>query len=480
MKLKNKSLFLLVALLVMVALVSSACAAPDNSAELEAAQQALAEAEAALAEAEDASAEELAEAQAALEAAQAEAEAAMAETEETAAEGPVTLTFWSRDTNATQLQALVDGWNETHDNQIELTLIPAGDFLSKLGVAIAAGEPPDIAAIDSSRIPKFASEGQLLDITDQATALPYFDHFIEADIETVTYPKIGGRLHGIPFFLDNSVLIYNKDLFRQAGLDPERPPANRAEMQEAIEKITALGDDIYGFYFSGACSGCMIFTSAPQVWASGGDFLSEDGSAATLDDPELHELLKFYRWMVTEGHVPASAEGDNGSGWTTLFTAGQIGMQGTNSVGLSSIVNDHPDLDFGTAVWPGREGGTSSWVGGDSITIPADSEHPDEAWEFLKWLSSREAQTTYYTDLNYLPIRTDLFDHPNIANDPNLLTGATAGEVGKVPWMVEMDAAVCCAPTAPTMNFWLGAIFEGDFDFEDEQEEANEIINAGQ
>ena len=90
------------------------------------------------------------------------------------------MTFWSRDTNAVQLRALVDGWNKTHETQVKLNVIPAGKILAKLGIAMAAGTPPDIAAIDSTRIAKFVADGQLLlDITEKAQALPYYDHFIK-------------------------------------------------------------------------------------------------------------------------------------------------------------------------------------------------------------------------------------------------------------------------------------------------------------
>ncbi len=200
--------------------------------------------------------------------------------------------------------------------------------------------------------------------------------------------------------------IYNKDLFRQAGLDPESPPTNRAEMKEAIEKVTALGDDIYGFYFSGACMGCVAYIMVGTVWASGGDFLNADATEAYFDAPEFKAALEFYRWMWTNGHVTPSAEGDTGAGWDTLFKAGKFGMQGTNSVGLSTILRDHPDIDLGSFVMPGREGGKSVYIGGDCISIPAGSKHPDEAWEFIAWLSSEEAQVKNYMRLPRLTAPT--------------------------------------------------------------------------
>ena len=290
-----------------------------------------------------------------------------------------------------------------------------------------------------------------------------------------TYPKVGGRLYGVPFWLDAAVLIYNKDLFRQAGLDPEKPPTNRAELKEAIEKVSALGDDIYGWYFSGACQGCMVFTMIPQVWASGGDILSKDGTRATFDDPEVKAILEHYHWMWENGHVPRSAEADNGANFSTLFKAGKIGMQGVNSATVTVMKNEHPDIDFGISYLPGRLGGEGSWVGGDSITIPKGSKHPDVAWEFFAWFTSWEVQVEEYIGVNTMPIREDLFDHPNFRKDPRMQKAAMAVGVGQVPWLIDIRT-VMSLPTSPWGNLYPAAIFDGEYFPEDANKEANKIL----
>ena len=78
-----------------------------------------------------------------------------------------------------------------------------------------------------------------------------------------------GRLYGVPLYADVSALFYNKDLFRKAGLDPEKPPTSLAEIREYADKITALGGDVKGYFLPGSCAGCNIFTVGPLMWASG-------------------------------------------------------------------------------------------------------------------------------------------------------------------------------------------------------------------
>ena len=394
------------------------------------------------------------------------------------------ITLWSRDTNQAQLRALVDAWNETHETQIKLTLA-GSDFESKLGLAMAAGAPPDIVPIEVTQFPKFSSEGHVLDITDQARALPYFDHLIKAHTAQATYPKVGGRVYGISFFPDTAVLVYNKDLFEQAGLDPENPPlSTRAEMKEAIERITALGDDIYGFYSSFLCNGCNMFSMLPQIWASGGDVLNEDSTAATFDDPEVAAFYEFYRELWTSGQLPPSAGADTGSGYITLFQAGKIGMQISNTASIGNLIRDHPELNFGVAHLPGREGGVSSFVGGDVISIPADSKHPDEAWEFIEWMSSEEVQLEYYAGFGMIPIRTDLYDpekNPFFAEDPRLVMAAEASGFGRVPWSVNMTE-MFFSDLGPWIVLTQRAILDGEYAeaVEELQKEATELLSETQ
>lgn len=389
------------------------------------------------------------------------------------------ITFWSRATNQTQLTALVAGWNKTHETQIKLTMIPWDDFFSKLALAMATGTPPDIAAIEVGHFTKYAAEGQMLDITDKAKAIPYFKHFIPS--HNMYYPFGGKKLYGISFFPDIAIMIYNKNLFRQASLDPENPPSNRAEMKNAIERITALGDDINGFYASLACRGCMYFLGLSQIWASGGNVIDYSAKKTTFDDPEVGAFLKFYRGMLTSGNLPASAKADTGSGWTTLFKAGKIGMQGTNTPGAADMMNHFGD-DVGVTFLPGREFGAGSMIGGDSIGIPAGSKNPDEAWEFIKWMTTEEVQLKYYAGMNMIPTRTDLYDHPDFAKDPRLVKAAKAAEFGRVPYLVENAKVICCSPTAPWVTLVEQSIFEDKYDevVDDLNKEATKILRESQ
>lgn len=370
----------------------------------------------------------------------------------------VTMSLWTRDSNQAQVRTLVDAWNDSHDNQIEVTVIPAGEFVTKVGTAVAGGAAPDIIAIDLIYVPAFAAAGQMTDITDLAKGLPYFDELSHSHVRLATYED---KIHALPFNAEGSVLFYNKDLFEQAGLDPESPPTTWAEIAEASEAISALGDDIYGYYFSGACAGCNAFTFLPLIWASGGDVLNEDGTAATMDDPMVAAALEFYKGLWDAGQVPAGAQVDSGSEFANTFPGGNIGMQGLGAFAINMLKTDFPEVNFGVAPLPGMDGGNSSFAGGDSIGIPAGSEYVDEAFEFLAWLTSEDVQLEHYAQVNSLPVRADLADNEYFAEDPRLTTNANAMATGRTPYTTVYNQLFNDA-NGPWLEMFQTAIFDGD------------------
>ena len=392
------------------------------------------------------------------------------------ATGGVTMSFWTRDSNQAQVRQLVDAWNESHENKIEVTVIPASEYMTKVGASVGAGAPPDLMAVDLIYVPQFAAASQLTDITDLAKGLPYFEQLSPSHVRLATYD---GKIFGLPFNAEGSYLIYNKGLFEQAGLDPENPPKTWAEIADAAAKIRALGDDIFGYYFSGACAGCNAFTFMPLIWASGGDVLSEDGLTATLTDPNVAAALDFYRQMWSDDLIPAGAQADTGADFANAFTSGKIGMAGTGAFAINNLKTNFPEIDFGVAFLPGAEGGASSFAGGDSIAIPAGSKYPAEAFEFIQWATSDEVQLEYYAKLNNLPVRTDLAENEYFAADPRLTTAAQAMAMGKTPYTVVYNQLFNDA-NGPWLKMIQTAVFDGKVEeaVNTAQEEFTKILSG--
>ena len=119
----------------------------------------------------------------------------------------------------------------------------------------------------------------------------------------MTVATFNDRLYGVPLYADVSALFYNKDLFKKAGLDPNKPPTSLAELREYADKITALGGDIKGYYLPGNCAGCNIFTVGPLMWASGATIEAGKCGDEPLVGDGVKEVLQFARDMVKAGNV---------------------------------------------------------------------------------------------------------------------------------------------------------------------------------
>lgn len=385
--------------------------------------------------------------------------------------------IWVRTGVGDAFKKTVEAYNSGHENQVAMTEVPFSELVQKYATSIAGGQAPDALSMDLIYNPAFAAAGQLEDLTDWAKSLPYFNSLSPSHVKLGTYQD---RIYGLPLSVETSVFAWNKDLYKKAGLDPEKAPASWDEITANAEKIRALGDDTYGFYFSGGgCGGCMIFTFTPLVWGSGADILSADSKVATLDTPEMRKAVDIYRNMVKEDLVPAGAASDNGANFLS-FTNGKIGQQSLGAFAIGSLVTEHPDIDFGVTLIPGATGGTSSFAGGDNFVVTKGTPKIAAVKEFLEYIYSEDGQKIM-AKYGSLPTRGDIADKVLAGLDPRLQVGIQAISVAKTPYTLQFNDLINSA-NGPWASFTNAAIYGDDVDgaFSNAQSEMQSIIDSGQ
>jgi multiple sugar transport system substrate-binding protein len=326
------------------------------------------------------------------------------------------VSMWTRAATGAFSQTLVDAYNAGHKNKVKLTTFPNDSYQQKVGTAAGAKDLPDVLAADVVYAPNYASKGVFLDITARVGTLPFKDKLAPAHMKTAIS---GGRNYGVPHDIDLSAVFYNKVLFTKAGLDPDKPPSTLDEVYEAAKKIDALGGDVNGYFYGGSCPGCMLFTTWPMIWASGGTVLNEQGTAATFDNEQTAKVYALLRKMFAEGVVPQSAKNEAGPTWTQAFGEGKIGIQPMGATALQGI-KEGPDLQVGVAPIPGLTGGSSSFVGGDVLGIGSNSKHAAAAWDFIAWTLSDAAQVDVIAKSKNITVRSDLADNTYAKQDPRL------------------------------------------------------------
>jgi multiple sugar transport system substrate-binding protein len=339
------------------------------------------------------------------------------------------LTMWSRSSSEAFMPTLVKAFNAAHKTQIELQIVPNSEMVQKYAISAAGGSAPDLLSLDLVYTPAFAASGQLEDLTDLIKGFPFFDSLSKAHLGAGSYE---GRIYGVPMSADASVMLWNKRLFKQAGLDPDKGPTNWAEIEDYAGKVNALGGDIRGFYFSGACGGCNAFTFMPLVWASGGEILADGAKRATLNTPQMRDAVALYRGLVAKGYVPESARTDPGANFFGGFATDRIGMSPIGAFAIGSLVKNYPKVEFGVTFLPGKTGGKASFAGGDNFVVTAGRKNLPAVREFLTFVYSLEGQTLL-ARLGSLPTRGDIAAEAVKSLDERYLIATEAMKIGRTP-----------------------------------------------
>jgi multiple sugar transport system substrate-binding protein len=363
-----------------------------------------------------------------------------------------TLTMWTRAATKTQSEALVAAYNKSHKNQVKLTVIPTDDYQAKVGAAAGSKDLPDLFAADVVFVPNYTSSGLYSDLTKRIAALPYGDKLAPSHIKAGTYK---GKEYVVPHTLDLSVLFYNKDLYKKAGLDPEKPPTSLEEWDKQARAVDKLGDGVDGTFFAGSCGGCGVFTWWPSIWGAGQDVMSEDGTSADLASATAKKLYDTYRGWVKDDITAAGTREETGATWTGVFPKGKVGVMPMPSTTLGLMPKD---MNIGVAPIPAVGGGESTFIGGDSIGISATSGKADQAWNFLAWSLDDKAQIDIVAAHKDVVARTDLAENKYSAADPRLVTINKLVAKGRTPYATKFGQTFN-DPNGPWLALMRDAVF---------------------
>jgi multiple sugar transport system substrate-binding protein len=370
------------------------------------------------------------------------------------ADSGATLTMWTRAATETISKQYAAAYNASHKNQVQVTAYPNEEYPAKIASAAGAKALPDLFASDVVFAPQYASQGLWLDITDKFAALPIKDKVAPAHVRNGTWEK---KNYAVPHTIDMSVMLYNKDLFTKAGLDPEKPPTSLEEFAADARAVDKLGGDVNGTYFGGNCGGCNVFTLWPSVWAAGGDVMNEDGTSSTVNGKEMSAVFEIYRKLFDEGVAAPASKDEAGPTWLGALQSGKIGIAPAPSAWLG-VIEEKASFPVGIAPISGPTGGESTFVGGDSIGIGATSKNATAAWDFLAWTLGDDAQLEVIAKNKGVPVRTDLADNKYAKEDERFVRINSLMAKGKTPYAKNFNATYN-DPQSPWVTAFRGALF---------------------
>ncbi|MCD7034367.1 sugar ABC transporter substrate-binding protein [Metabacillus sp. GX 13764] len=308
-------------------------------------------------------------------------------------------------------EELISDFEAAHpDISIDMRSIQYSDYELRLRTQLAAGSPPDIMAIDSPNLALYANTGSLLSLDSYMKKEGHIEDIPKTILDGLSYK---GKIYLAPVAESGLALFYNKHLFEEANLpfpseDPEKPltweeTVGLAKKIEEKHKGVIGIDPAQGFGDGEAAA----YFKIPFIWQFGGAILSPDGKTASgyLDSKESLKALQFYQDMYWKSKT-ASADMPQ-----TPFETGKLAMTVLGSWAMDEPAKNNPEFklgkDYGVAPLP-RDKFQAVPNGGWSLGISANTKHPKEAWEFIKYATSFEGSKRYAMITGDLPARSSV------------------------------------------------------------------------
>ena len=365
------------------------------------------------------------------------------------------LTVWFPGNLASEIEwvndTVVPEFEESHDGvTVEVEFVDWGDLSTRLSTAFAGGTAPDVFGHGNAAAAGFADAGRVLNLDEYIASL---DDAEREDMVLLDHGKVDGSQYIVPLRGFGQLLAYRTDLLDEAGID--EAPANWADLREAAEQLTVRdGDQI-------TRSGVIITadnpTSMSQAFGSAlfqndGDFLSEDGTEVTWDSTEAVEALEFLVGLYNGDKAVATGlnEPTSGSGAQHPLVTGRAAMAFIDDATLKTIYEQAPDVAENIAVAPPLEEQVQASFGGagNGLFISADSAAPDEAWEFIEFLTSKEKAKEYVQVVGGIPARASLADDPDLASSRTSSRSPTRCRTSRATRMSQpgLSSATSCRP----------------------------------
>jgi sn-glycerol 3-phosphate transport system substrate-binding protein len=297
---------------------------------------------------------------------------------------------------------------------IKLRPIYSGSYqesIAKALTAVKSGDPPVTSILLSTDMFTLIDEDAIVpfdDLIKTADDKAWLKSFYPAFMEN---SQTGGKTWGIPFQRSTVVLYYNKDAFKEAGLDPDHPPTTWTEMREYAQKLTKRDG-------SGNVSqwGVQIPSSGFPYWLfqgltieNGVNLMNQAGTEVYYDKPEVIGALQYWLDLVNKYkvHPPGIVE------WGTTpkdFFERKVAMMWTTTGNLTNVKNN-AKFDFGVAMLPANKQRGSPTGGGNFYifrkSTPAQRE---AAFRFIKWVTAPERAAQWGIDTGYVAVRADAWN----------------------------------------------------------------------
>ncbi len=331
------------------------------------------------------------------------------------------ITWWHAmsGVNGDAVNKIIDGFNKSQSN-IKVEGVFQGnydDLLAKLNTAIASNAAPALVQVYDIGQVYMRDSGQIVPMQ----AFIDRDKFDTKDFEpaVINYYKYQDKLQSMPFNSSSAILYYNKDAFKEAGLDPEKPPVTFSEIADAAKKLTkkdasgkvtryGFGPSIYGWLYE------QLMATSGALYADNGNGRDNRAQKVLWNSDASKTILKWWKAGIDGGYF--YNPGIDNDGAANAFNAQKTAMYIESTARLRGhITTVAGKFQIGTGLYPRpdskpKDGGNI--IGGASLYI-MKSRPPEEqqaAWEFVKYAMTPAVQAQFQADTGYYPVVKSAYD----------------------------------------------------------------------
>lgn len=333
------------------------------------------------------------------------------------------IVFWHSmgGVNGEAITKMVEDFNKLNEGKIHVSTEFQGtydDTITKIKAAGMGALPADVVQIYDIGTRFMIDSGWAKPMQEFIDGESYDISQIEANL--AAYYTVEGKLYSMPFNSSTPVLYYNKDAFREAGLDPEKPPTNFDEIFEVAKKLEKK-DDAGNITRYGFGMGNYGWFFEQWVGKQGEHYVDnnngrgvEPATKVVFDENGAGaDILGVWKKMFDEGVFEYLGQGNDNA--KQAFISGSIAITLESTAALKSLLQNVGDsFELGTGFFPSinadDKGGVS--IGGGSLWALATDDEAKEAatWEFIKFMISPETQAYWNAQTGYFPVTVATHD----------------------------------------------------------------------
>ncbi len=294
-------------------------------------------------------------------------------------------------------QEMCEDFNRQNpDIHVSFVRVPASAYKNKMVVMFASRTSADVVRVDHYNFPQLVKKDYFYDMTSLAEKDPTFksSDFFPQCIEEET---VNGRMYGMNVLFGGILVYYNKTMLKDAGLEDPYELSQKGQWtwdryREYAIKMTKFGPNGKPLKFGTQSPGMPV--NLIPIWAFGGDLMTPDFKHSRLGDPNTIRAIQFLHDLPWKDHCsPNPAEAANGA---FTFESGKLGMS-FDFMGVSPTYRKKvKDFEWDVCPVPSGPHGGVSLVKGNQLVIYRETEHPQEAWRFVRFMTSVGTEQKLY------------------------------------------------------------------------------------